>query len=195
MRDNIEISSSRIKFEQLLSLVDKAINSGRVIQIKKSLMSQSNNTIKFLRWLETHKIISLIPIEITIPRKISIRSRSRKIEIALQFHALELPIKEIAKKFNVKLSTAQGYFDELASITDHYLEALNLFLKLKKITLNTDLNKFPQFPIRINIKELENELKQSKYDQLMNLVEKNRYIKKVTGQKLGTIDLSILLPK
>jgi len=68
-------------------------------------------------------------------------------------------------------------------------------LKLKEITLDTDLNEFPQFPIRINVKELENELKQSKYDQLMNLAEKNRYVKKVTSQKLGTIDLSILLPK
>ncbi|MBA7545849.1 hypothetical protein ES705_38227 [subsurface metagenome] len=195
MMDKIKISSSRIKFEELLSLIDKAINSGRAIHIKKSLMSQSNNAIKFLRWLEKHKIISLIPIEIKIPKKISIRSRSRKIEIALQFHALELPMKEIAKKFNVKLSTAQGYLDELASITDHYFEALNLFLKLKNINLNTDLNEFPQFPIRINIKELENRLIQSEYDQFMNLLEINRYIKKVTGQKLGTIDLSILLPK
>jgi len=194
MVNNIEINSSRIKFEDLLSLVDKAINSGKDIQIKKSMISQSNNTIIFLKWLEKHKIISLVPIEIKTPEKISIRSRSRKVEIALQFHALQLPIKEIAKKFNVKLSTAQGYLKELPSITDHYLQALRFVLKFKNINLNTRLAEFPSFPIRTHLKDLREGLAQSEYDLLMRIAEQNKYIKNVTGQKLGTTDLFFLLP-
>lgn len=195
MPNNIELFSSRIKFEDLLSLVDKAINTGKDIQITKSMVSQSNTTIRFLKWLEKHKIISLVPLEIKTPKKISVRSRKRKVEISLQLLALELPMKEVAKKFNVKLVTAQGYLRELASFSDQYLQALKLVLKLKKITFDTRLDEFPSFPIRINVNYLKEGLRQSEHQQLMDIVKQNKYIKNVTGQKLGTTDLSFLLPE
>ena len=195
MSNSLEINSSRIKFEDLLSLVDKAINSGAGILIRKSMMSQNNTTMKFLKWLEKHRIISLLPTEIRPPKSISIRSRTRKVEVTLQFRALELPMKEIASKFSVKLATAQGYLKELVPVTDQYLQALKLILKLKNITLNTKLEDFPSFPIRIYIKDLEVLLTPSDYDKLMKVAEQDRYIRKVTSQKLGTSDLSILLPK
>ena len=195
MTNSIELYSSRIKFEDLLSLVDKAINTGKDILIKKNMVSQSNNTMRFLKWLEKHKIISLIPIEIKSPQKLSIKSRKRKVEIALQLVALDLPMKDIAEKFNVKVATAQGYLKELALFTDHYLQALKLVLRLKKINLNTRLTEFLSFPIRIHMNDLKRGLKHSEYDLLMNITRQNRYIKHVTGEKLGTTGLSILLPE
>ncbi len=146
-------------------------------------------------WLEKHKIISVVPIEIITPKRISIRSRKRKIEISLQLLALELPMKEVAKKFNVKLATAQGYLKELATFSDQYLHALRIALNFKKVTSDTRLDEFPSYPIRINMNDLKVGLSQKEYEQLMTVVAKNRYIKNVTGQKLGTTDLSFLLPE
>lgn len=191
----LELNSSRIKFGDLLDLVDKAINSGKSIQIKKSIITQDNNNMKFIKWLEKHRIISLIPVEIEAPKKISIKSRKRKVEISLQYLALDLPMKEIAKKFNVKLATAQGYLRELDTFTDDYMKILNLVLKMKDITLDTNINEFPSFPIRINMRYLKEELPQNELEQLILISDQNRYIKKITGQKLGTTDLSILLPE
>ena len=195
MPSNIELFSSRIKFEDLLSLVDKAINTGKDIQVTKSMVSQNNTTMRFLKWLEKHKIISVVPIEIITPKRISIRSRKRKVEISLQLLALKLPMKEVAKKFNVKLATAQGYLKELAPFSDQYLHALRIALNFKKVTLDTRLEEFPSYPIRIHMNDLKEGLSQKEYEQLMKIVVQNRYIKTITGQKLGTTDLSFLLPE
>lgn len=191
----LELNSSRIKFGDLLDLVDRAINTGKSIQIKKSIISQNNNNMKFIKWLEKHRIISLNPIEIEVPKKLTIRSRDRKVEISLQYLALDLPLKEIAKKFNVKLATAQGYLKELGKITDDYMKILNLVLNMKNITLDTNINDFPPFPIRINMRFLKEKLPQNELKQVLLISDNNKYIKKITGQKLGTTDLSILLPK
>ncbi|MFW9969460.1 MAG: hypothetical protein ACFFDF_04610 [Candidatus Odinarchaeota archaeon] len=192
--DIIEIKSSRIKFEDLLLLIDKAINSGEGIHIKRSMLGQHNTTITFLKWAEKHKIVSLIPIEIQTPKTKSVRSRMRKIEISLQLLALDLSLNGIAKKFNVRLNTAQGYLKNANLISDQYLQVLRTILKLKGINLNTKLHDYPSFPIMIPMKDLKENLKQNEYDELQKIVDDNKYIKKVTGQKLGTINLSVLLP-
>ena len=191
----LEIHSSRIRFAELLNLVDKAIDTGKDIKIKRSLLSQNNNTIQFLKWLEKHKIISLIPIGVEAPKKISIKSRKRKVEISLQLLALDIPIKEIAKSFNVKVATAQGYLNELGTYNKDYLEILRLVLKMKNIVPDSELSSFPLFPIRTNITALKEELSQNQYGKLIIKVKEMKYIKSVTGQKLGTTDLSILLPE
>ncbi len=196
MTNIIELDSSRIKFEDLLSLVDKAIDMGKDIQIRKSMVSQNNTTMKFLKWVEKLKIISLVPIEIKPPpKKISIKSRKRKIEISLQLFALDVPMKEISRKFNVKIPTTQSYFKDLDNYTEDYLNILKLVLKMKKINLETNLVDFPSFPIRINMRSLKEELPKDEFVQLISISEHNKYIKKITGQKLGTTDLSILLPE
>lgn len=191
----LEIHSSRIRFTELLNLVDKALDTGKDIKIKRSLLSQNNNTIQFLKWLEKHKIISLIPIGVEAPKKISIKSRKRKVEISLQLLALDIPIKEIAKSFNVKVATAQGYLNELGTYNKDYLEILRLVLKMKNIVPDSELSSFPLFPIRTNITALKEELSQNQYGKLIIKVKEMKYIKSVTGQKLGTTDLSILLPE
>lgn len=191
----LEIHSSRIRFTELLNLVDKALDTGKDIKIKRSLLSQNNNTIQFLKWLEKHKIISLIPIGVEAPKKISIKSRKRKVEISLQLLALDIPIKEIAKSFNVKVATAQGYLNELGTYNKDYLEILRLVLKMKNIVPDSELSSFPLFPIRTNITALKEELSQNQYGKLIIKVKEMKYIKIVTGQKLGTTDLSILLPE
>lgn len=191
----LEIHSSRIRFAELLNLVDKALDTGKDIKIKRSLLSQNNNTIQFLKWLEKHKIISLIPIGVETPKKISIKSRKRKVEISLQLLALDIPIKEIAKSFNVKVATAQGYLNELGTYNKDYLEILRLVLKMKNIVPDSELSSFPLFPIRTNITALKEELSQNQYGKLIIKVKEMKYIKSVTGQKLGTTDLSILLPE
>ncbi|TKJ18912.1 MAG: hypothetical protein CEE43_16975 [Promethearchaeota archaeon Loki_b32] len=191
----LELNSSRIKFGDLLTLVDEAINSGKSIQIKRNMISQDNNNMKFIRWLEKHRIISLTPIGVEAPKKILIKSRSRKVEISLQLKALNLPIKEIAREFNVKVATAQGYLKEFDSITEDYIKILKFILDLKGITLDTNITEFPSFPIRVSIGILKGKLPQNEFEQVVSISEQNRYIKKITGQKLGTTDLSILLPK
>lgn len=191
----LEIHSSRIRFAELLNLVDKALDTGKDIKIKRSLLSQNNNTIQFLKWLEKHKIISLIPIGVEAPKKISIKSRKRKVEISLQLLALDIPIKEIAKSFNVKVATAQGYLKTLGTYNKDYLEILKLVLKMKNIVPDSELSSFPSFPIRTNITALKEELSQDQYGNLIIKVKEMKYIKSVTGQKLGTTDLSILLPE
>ncbi len=191
----LEINSSRIKFGDLLNLVDKAIDTGKSIQIRKSLMLQSNSTIRFLKWIEKHKIISLIPIGTEAPKKISIKSRKRKIEISIQLLALDVSIVEIAERFNVKVPTAQGYFKELGTYTDYYRKVLGLVLRMKKFTPDSDISSFPSFPIRITLSILKERLSQNEYDHMVTIGKQNRYIKIVTGQKLGTSDLSILLPE
>lgn len=191
----LEIHSSRIRFAELLNLVDKALDTGKDIKIKRSLLSQYNNTIQFLKWLEKHKIISLIPIGVEASKKISIKSRKRKVEISLQLLALDIPTKEIAKRFNVKVATAQGYLNELGTYNKDYLEILRLVLKMKNIVPDSELSSFPLFPIRMNITALKEELSQDQYGNLIKKVKEMKYIKSVTGQKLGTTDLSILLPE
>lgn len=191
----LKIHSSRIRFVEILNLIDKAIDTGKVIQIKRSLLSQNNNTIQFLKWLEKHKIISLIPIGVEAPKKISIKSRKRKVEISLQLLALGIPIKEIAKKFNVKIATAQGYLNELGTYNKIYLEILRLVLKMKNLVPDSELSSFPSFPIRTNTTTLKEELSQNQYGKLIIRVKEMKYIKSITGRKLGTTDLSILLPK
>ena len=191
----LEIHSSRIRFAELLNLVDKALDTGKDIKIKRSLLSQNNNTIQFLKWLEKHKIISLIPIGVEASKKISIKSRKRKVEISLQLLALDIPTKEIAKRFNVKVATAQGYLNELGTYNKDYLEILRLVLKMKNIVPDSELSSFPLFPIRTNITALKEELSQDQYGNLIKKVKEMKYIKSVTGQKLGTTDLSILLPE
>ena len=191
----LEIHSSRIRFAELLNLVDKALDTGKDIKIKRSLLSQNNNTIQFLKWLEKHKIISLIPIGVEAPKKISIKSRKRKVEISLQLLALDIPIKEIAKSFNVKVATAQGYLKELGTYNKDYLEILKLVLKMKNIVPDSELSSFPSFPIRTNITALKEELSQDQYGNLIIKVKEMKYIKSVTCQKLVTTDLSILLPE
>ncbi len=191
----LEIHSSRIRFAELLNLVDKALDTGKDIKIKRSLLSQNNNTIQFLKWLEKHKIISLIPIGVEAPKKISIKSRKRKVEISLQLLALDIPIKEIAKRFNVKVATAQGYLNELGTYNKDYLEILRLVLKMKNVVPDSELSSFPLFPIRTNVTALKEELSQDQYGNLIIKVKEMKYIKSVTGQKLGTTDLSILLPE
>jgi len=191
----LEIHSSRIKFVELLNLIDEALDTGKDIQIKRSLLLQNNNTIQFLKWLERHKIISLIPIGVEAPKKISIKSRRKKVEISLQLLALDIPIKEIAKRFNVKVATAQGYLNELGTYNKDYLVILRLILKVKNIVPDSELSSFPSFPIRTSTTTLKEELSQDQYGKMIKKVKDMKYIKSITGQKLGTTDLSILLPK
>jgi len=196
LTNNIELDSSRIKFEDLLSLVDRAIDTGKDIQIRKSMVSQNNTTMRFLKWVEKHKIVSLVPIEIELPpKRISIRSRKRKIEISLQLVALDVPMKEISRKFNVKIATAQSYFEGLDNYSEDYLNTLKLVLNVKKINSETNIADFPSFPVRINLRFLKEELPKNEFEQLLSISEHNKHIKKITGQKLGTTDLSILLPE
>lgn len=196
MENNIKIFSSKIKFEDLLRLVDRAINTGKAIQIKKSMLSQNNNTMRFIKWVESHKIISIVPIEIEPLRKmVSIRSRKRKVEISLQMTALGVSIEEISKKFKVKINTVQSYFKELDSFSKDYLFSLSLLLRIKAVNSETNLTDFPSFPIRINLKYLRDKLPKDKFDQLISISEHNKFVKKITGQKLGTTDISFFLPE
>ena len=194
-KTKIELNSSRIKFENLLNLVDKAIDTGNEIQIPKNLISQHNNTMKFLKWLEKHKIISITSIEKELPKKIPIRSRARKIEVSFQLYTLNVPMNDIAKRFGVKLNTAKGYLKDLDNYTDYYLKLLSIVLNIKEISPETDIPNFPSFPIRVGLKALKEELTQYEYDQLIENLMEDKYIKKITGQALGTFDLSFFLPK
>ncbi|MFW9879288.1 MAG: hypothetical protein ACFFG0_39930 [Candidatus Thorarchaeota archaeon] len=191
----IELNSSRIKFESILDLVDKAIDTGNQIHIPKNVISQKNNNMKLIRWLEKHKIISVSTIEKEIPKKISIRSRNRRIEISFQLYALNVPLNDIAKRFGVKLDTTKGYLKELNNYTNYYLKLLSIVLNIKKITPETDIANFPSFPIRLSLKILQEKLTLSEYEKLQENLMRDRNIKRITGQALGTFNLSLLLPK
>ena len=128
-------------------------------------------------------------------KKISIRSRKRKIEISFQLYVLNVPIKDIAKRFGVTVNTTKGYLKGLNYYSDNYLNLLSIVLNLKRLTPETDFNKFPSFPISVTLQSLKEELTQYEYKQLGENLMEDKYIKKVTGQALGTFNLSFLLPK
>ncbi len=196
MKSNaIEISSLKIKFKDILNLVDNAIEQSKAIQIPKLVLSQRNNNIIFLKWLVKHKIIELISTEKIQPKKVSLRSRQRKIEISLQLKSLGCFVSEIAKRFNVKLVTAQSYLKSLGKYDKDYLEVLKITLAIKNITIYTSLNEFPLFPLRLNLERIRENLSLSNHKNLENIIENNKWLKFITGQNLGTYDLSILLPE
>ena len=191
----VEVPSLKVKFTKVLTLVDKAIELGLPIQIKKSWLSQMNTKITFLKWLHKHNIIELRTSEEPLTRKVSIRSRSRKIEIALQLKALNSTIAEIAKKFKVKPSTAQGYLKSLGKYDKTYLDILKIVLELRHISQNTPLQNFPIFPIRTQVRQLKEYLGLSDYKKLETIIKSNIWMKFTAGQNLGTFDLAILLPE
>ncbi len=191
----LEIASLRIKFQELLNLVDKSIEDNRPIQIRKAYLSQKNNNIKFLKWLQKHKIIKLQTLEKPSKKRHSIQSRARKIEISLQLKALGANITNIANKFKVKTQTVQGYFKNLGSYKKDYLTILNLILKLKGISPDINLTEFPSFPIRISMGEVRDNLTDSNIKAIEDILKNNQWITLVTGQSLGTSNISILLPE
>jgi len=191
----LEIHSSKMKFDYLLKLIDKAIETNNPIQLDHQLYLQNNNTIKFLKWLEGHKIIK-IKRDIKTPiKKPSIKSRKRKIEITLQLHALNVSLEEIAQRFNVKITTAQGYLQELGKYDKNYLRVLHLLLRVRGFSPTMELKEFPSFPIRVSVKSAKDNLSLPDFNFILENSHQNKWIKKVTGQTLGTTDFSILLPK
>ena len=191
----VEVPSLKVKFAHVLTLVDKAIELSLPLLIKKSWLSQTNTKITFLKWLHKHKIIELRTTEVPITKKVSIRSRSRKIEIALQLKALNNTIADIAKKFNVKSSTAQGYLKSLDRYDKTYLDILKIVLELMHISKDTPLQNFPVFPIRTQANKLKKHVGSSDYKRLEVIIKSNFWMKFTAGQNLGTFDLAILLPE
>ena len=191
----VEVPSLKVKFTQVLTLVDKAIKLGLPLQIRQSWLSQTNTKITFLKWLHKHEIIELRTIEEPIKKKVSVRSRSRKIEIALQLKALNSTIADIAKKFNVKSSTAKGYLKSLGKYDKTYLDILKMVLELRHINKDTPLQNFPVFPIRTQANQLKEHVGSSDYKRLEVITKSSIWMKFTAGQNLGTFDLAILLPE
>jgi len=195
MAETIKISSLKIKFKDILDLVDEAIEERKKIEIPNETLKQKNNAILLLKWLQKHKIIDLKPVIARADKKLSIKSRYIKIQIALQLKILGSSMNEIAKIFRVKLTTAKGYLKELADFDQRYSQILKLVLDIKGLTKNSHLNEFPIFPIRLTIKKIRDSLKSTEFDKLKAYINANKYIKIITGKDLGTQDLSILFPK
>ncbi|KKM81026.1 hypothetical protein LCGC14_1333940 [marine sediment metagenome] len=193
--DIIRVASLKIKFENLLNIIDNAINKSKPIQISNSAYNQKNNNIKFLKWLHKHKIIRLFSDKKIEPKKQSIKSRKRKIEISLQLKALGTSISEIAKRFNVKLNTAGSYLKIFGKNNKSYIKALEIVLSTKGISTSTNLTDFPFFPIRISVIKIKENVNMAEFNILNKIAENNKWIKYVTGQDLGTKDLSILFPE
>ena len=194
-RKSIDLSTLKIRFEELLTLIDVSIKESRSIQISKDFLNQKNTNIKFLKWLSKHKIIELIYVE--PPRsskKKSIRSRERKIEISLQLRASGISNAQIANKFQVKTATVDGYFKGLKLGDESYLKWLKITLSLLHINSNMKITEFPRFPIRISYDTIRKELTQNDLKDLETITKRNPYIRKVTGRSLGTTDLSVELP-
>lgn len=192
---HLELISGRIKFQELLKLVDLAIKKNEPIQITKSLLNQKNNNILFLKWLQKNKIINLLITEKPQTKRHSLNSRQRKIEISLQLKALGIKIASIAKHFKVKNQTVQGYFRALRDYDKKYLNALNLILSLKKITENTQLSEFPIFPVRMSMEEIKKNVSAPDIKVLEEIMKESKWIKIVTGKNIGTSDISILFPR
>jgi len=192
----IQVSSLRLKFESLLNLIDKAIEKSKPIQIPKTVYNQVNNNAKFLKWLQKHKIIELLTLEkpVTVKKK-SIGSRERKKEISLLLKALRIPNSDIAKRFKVKAQTVQGYFKDIGKYNSTYLEILGAILNIEGVSKNANLTDFPSFPIRIKLTTVKEKLTSETLLSIYDLAKKNTLIRYVTGQKLGTKDLSILFPE
>lgn len=194
-KDVIKVSSLKIKFDSLLDLIDNAIKKSRPIQIPRTVINQVNNNTKFLKWLQRHKIVELLTLErpLTIKKK-SISSRKRKKEISLLLKALRITNSDIAKRFKVKVQTVQSYFKDIGKYNSIYLEILGDILKIVGVSKNTNLTDFPSFPIRIKLTTVKEKLPSETLEKIINLTQKNKLIRYVTGQKLGTKDLSILFP-
>ena len=193
--DSIEITSLQMKFQDLLTLIDNAINSGKSIRIYKSVLNQRNNNAKFILWVRKLNLIQLDIIERAFKRIDKITSRARKIEITLQLKALENSVSDIAKRFKVKTSTVQGYFKTLNKYNSDYLNVLALVLKLKGISNDTKLVDFPKFPIRQSINKTKSAISSSDFKNVEEVIKNNIWIKTVVGKNLGTSDISIKLPK
>ena len=191
----IEIASLKIKFQKLLNIVDNAIRYSKPIQIHKTFLKQKNNNVEFLKWLHKHKIVELLFSEKSPIKTVSIKSRKKKLELSLQLKALGASIKDIAERFNVKTATAQGYLKNLGQYDRDYLNVLKLILSLKQVTILTSLTSLPEFPIRIKTKKIKENISASDFKNLGIIAKKSKWIQFVTGQNLGTSDLSILLPK
>ncbi|MBN1215971.1 MAG: hypothetical protein JXA99_11100 [Candidatus Lokiarchaeota archaeon] len=191
----IEIKSLKKPFIDFLKIIDKAIKDNIPIKISNTLIKQKSNNAKLLNWLYNHKLIELIPIENKIKNKSNINSRARKIEISLQLKALRVNISDIAKRFNVKPSTVQGYFKSLKKYNNDYLKVLELVLNFKGISPNAKLTDFPEFPIIEDLDLLKKSLSPSDYNYFNKIINNNNWIKTIVGQNLGTYNVSILLPK
>ena len=190
----IKITTLKKSFKEIVEIIDDAINQGRRIQIDKSLMKQNNNNALFLNWLQKHKLIDLIEIEKQKPLKVSISSRKRKIEIALQLKAIGIPVNEIAGILKVKKPTVEGYFKELGEVNNDYLKVLKIILSMKSITDVTSLKEFLQFPITIYLEQRSNQLGSIEYKDLKEYATQSKWIKFVTGQNLGSLNLLIQCP-
>lgn len=195
MSETVKIVSLRIKFIDILNLIDGAIKEGKKIEISNNALRGKSNVSVFLKWLQKHKIIDIAISVDKTQKKVPIRSRNRKIQIALQLIALGSTLRDISEKFKVKVTTVQGYLKELAKFNDKYLKILNFVLNIKDITLNTSLEEFPIFPIRISFNKLKLNLNPLEFNELKLELERNKWIKLITGQNLGTQDISIILPK
>ncbi len=193
--ETIKISSLKVKFKELLDIIDNAIEERKKIEIPNETLKQKNNIVLLIKWLQKHKIIDLITFEKKISRGVSIRSRSRKIEIALQLKALGTSLLDIAKIFKVKLTTVQGYLRETGKYDKDYLEVLKEILNVKGISINTSLIEFPIFPIREPLKNIKKRISSSDSHKLENIIKNNLLIKLITGLNLGTYDLSLQFPK
>jgi hypothetical protein len=195
MAETIKISSLKIKFKEILDLVDKAIEERKKIEIPNKILKQNNNVILLFKWLQKHKIIDLNLVVTQENKKLIIKSRYIKIQIALQLKILESSMNEIAQIFGVKSTTAEGYLKEIANFNQEYSQILKLVLDIKELTKKSPLNEFPIFPIRLNIEIIKDSLKSSEYDKFKDDIKANKWIKIITGKDLGTQDLSILFPK
>lgn len=191
----IRISSLKIKFKEILDIVDEAIENRKIIEIPNEILKQKSNLSLFLKWLKKHKIIDLNPVIVIVNKKSTIRSRLIKIQIALQLMILGSSINEIAKIFGVKSTTVKGYLSEFADYDQCFSQILKNALEIKGFTKNSPLNEFPIFPIRLNIEKIKGHLKSTEYDKFESHIKSSRWIKIITGKDLGTQDLSILFPK
>lgn len=196
MENNIEISSSNMKFPSLLNLIDKAIFQHKKITISKNLYDRNVNNSIFLKWLDKHKIVELDIKEAKKPMKSSkISSKKRKIEISLMLKSLGASIKEVADIFGVTEPTAKGYLKSLDEIDKTYMKILNIALKIKGISIVTVLTEFPEFPVSVNEEKFMEKLSESDYNKLEDYVHSQKLIQYVTGKNLGTRDLSIIFPE
>jgi len=195
MSETIKISSLKIKFKDILDLVDDAIEDRKKIEIPNEILKQNNNIIVLLKWLQKHKIIDLNPVMVRQSKNLSIKSRHLKIQIALQLKVLGSSMNEIANIFGVKSTTAEGYLKESSKFDQNYSQILKLVLEMKGLTKKSPVNEFPIFPIRLNIEKIKDSLKSTEYDKFNADIKGCKWIKIITGKDLGTQDLSILYPK
>jgi len=194
--DWIELKNLKISLKDLLKIVDKVIQERKGIKLPERFKKQGNNNITLLRWLAKQEVFELEYILDTKTVKPStLRSRKRKIEIALQLRNLGQDFRYIGNLFNVKEATAKGYLKGISGLDGMFGDIMRFTLDSYGITLKTSLEEFLTFPIFIQYKKVEQEFAgKVNIDSLKKYIEDNKHLTLVTSKSLGSFDLVISVP-